>query len=61
MQDERFARQIALPGFGTEAQAALSAARVLVIGAGGLGSTVIPALAAAGSAPSGSSTTTSSN
>jgi len=48
MQDERFARQIALPGFGTEAQAALSAARVLVIGAGGLGSTVIPALAAAG-------------
>ncbi|MES2170139.1 MAG: HesA/MoeB/ThiF family protein, partial [Actinomycetota bacterium] len=43
-----FARQIALPGFGTEGQAALARARVLVVGAGGLGSSVIPALAAAG-------------
>ena len=48
MQEERYARQVALPGFGTTAQQALGAARVLVIGAGGLGSTVIPALAAAG-------------
>ena len=48
MEQERYARQIALPGFGTTAQQALGDARVLVIGAGGLGSTVIPALAAAG-------------
>jgi len=48
MQQERYARQVALPGFGTAAQQALADARVLVIGAGGLGSTVIPALAAAG-------------
>jgi molybdopterin/thiamine biosynthesis adenylyltransferase/rhodanese-related sulfurtransferase len=44
----RYARQLALPGFGLEAQRALAAARVLVIGAGGLGSSVLPALAAAG-------------
>jgi molybdopterin/thiamine biosynthesis adenylyltransferase/rhodanese-related sulfurtransferase len=44
----RYARQLALPGFGLDAQRALGAARVLVIGAGGLGSSVIPALAAAG-------------
>jgi molybdopterin/thiamine biosynthesis adenylyltransferase/rhodanese-related sulfurtransferase len=44
----RFSRQIVLPGFGEEAQRRLAAARVLVIGAGGLGSTVIPAIAAAG-------------
>jgi molybdopterin/thiamine biosynthesis adenylyltransferase/rhodanese-related sulfurtransferase len=43
-----FARQVALPGFGVEGQAALGRARVLVVGAGGLGSAVIPALAAAG-------------
>ncbi|WP_411699747.1 ThiF family adenylyltransferase [Conyzicola sp.] len=44
----RYARQIALPGFGLAAQRSLADARVLVIGAGGLGSTVIPALTAAG-------------
>ena len=44
----RYARQVSLPGFGIEAQQALGRARVLVIGAGGLGSSVIPALAAAG-------------
>jgi len=44
----RYARQLALPGFGPEAQLRLADARVLVIGAGGLGSSVIPALAAAG-------------
>jgi adenylyltransferase/sulfurtransferase len=43
-----FARQIALPGFGAEGQAALGRASVLVVGAGGIGSAVIPALAAAG-------------
>lgn len=37
-----------MPGFGAEAQERLAAARVLVIGAGGLGSTVLPALAGAG-------------
>jgi adenylyltransferase/sulfurtransferase len=46
--DARYSRQLALPGFGVAAQRRLGAARVLVIGAGGLGSTVIPALAAAG-------------
>lgn len=44
----RYDRQIAVPGVGPEGQARLSAARVLVVGAGGLGSAVIPALAAAG-------------
>jgi molybdopterin/thiamine biosynthesis adenylyltransferase/rhodanese-related sulfurtransferase len=44
----RYSRQVALPGFGAAAQEALATARVLVIGAGGLGSTAIPALAAAG-------------
>jgi len=46
--DVRYARQVALPGWGAGAQSRLAAARVLVIGAGGLGSTVIPALAGAG-------------
>ncbi len=48
MDVQRYSRQLALPGFGRAAQARLAAARVLVIGAGGLGSAVIPALAAAG-------------
>src|SRR6187402_443825 len=46
--DARYSRQLVLPGFGESAQQALGAARVLVIGAGGLGSSVLPALAAAG-------------
>jgi adenylyltransferase/sulfurtransferase len=44
----RFARQIVLPGFGDAAQDRLTGSRVLVVGAGGLGSTVIPTLAGAG-------------
>src|SRR5690606_11174957 len=40
--------QISLPGFGEEAQRRLAAARVLVIGAGGLGSASVPYLAGAG-------------
>jgi len=43
---ERYSRQILLAG--SSAQEALKNARVLVIGAGGLGSTILPALAAAG-------------
>jgi adenylyltransferase/sulfurtransferase len=44
----RFLRQRVLTGFGANAQRSLAEAQVLVIGAGGLGSAVIPALAAAG-------------
>jgi molybdopterin/thiamine biosynthesis adenylyltransferase/rhodanese-related sulfurtransferase len=44
----RFARQRILAGFGTDGQAALAGAHVLVLGAGGLGSAVLPLLAAAG-------------
>ncbi|WP_336626729.1 MULTISPECIES: ThiF family adenylyltransferase [unclassified Microbacterium] len=45
---DRFSRQLALPGFGELAQRRLRAARVLLIGAGGLGSAVAPILAGAG-------------
>ena len=44
----RYSRQLALPGFGEVAQRRLGAARVLLIGAGGLGSAVAPLLAGAG-------------
>ncbi len=44
----RHARQLVLPGFGETAQRALTTARVLVIGAGGLGSAVLPQLVGAG-------------
>ncbi|UXW86286.1 ThiF family adenylyltransferase [Microbacterium azadirachtae] len=44
----RYSRQLMLPGFGESAQRRLAAARVLVIGAGGLGSALIPALAGSG-------------
>jgi sulfur-carrier protein adenylyltransferase/sulfurtransferase len=44
----RYSRQLMLPGFGAAGQAALGGARVLVIGAGGLGSAVLPQLAAMG-------------
>lgn len=44
----RFSRQIMLPGFGELAQRRLATARVLVVGAGGLGSALVPYLAGAG-------------
>jgi molybdopterin/thiamine biosynthesis adenylyltransferase/rhodanese-related sulfurtransferase len=47
-QLERGARTISLPGIGLDGQRRLRAARVLVIGAGGLGSPVLQYLAAAG-------------
>ncbi|MEO8528691.1 MAG: ThiF family adenylyltransferase [Pseudolysinimonas sp.] len=44
----RFARQRVLVGFGDDAQRRLAESHVLVIGAGGLGSAILPILAAAG-------------
>jgi len=46
--DARFLRQRTLEGFGAPAQERLAAAHVVVVGAGGLGATVLPTLAAAG-------------
>jgi len=43
----RYARQLSLPEFGAEGQDKLRAARVLLIGAGGLGSPAATYLAAA--------------
>lgn len=47
-QAERYRRHIDLAGFGAAGQETLLAARVLVVGAGGLGSAALPYLAAAG-------------
>jgi molybdopterin/thiamine biosynthesis adenylyltransferase len=46
--DRRYVRQIKMVGFGDAAQARLAASKVLVIGAGGLGSPLLSYLAAAG-------------
>jgi adenylyltransferase/sulfurtransferase len=47
-QAARYARHLSLPGFGSEAQRRLRAAKVLVVGAGGLGAPVLQYLTAAG-------------
>jgi len=50
---KRYARQIMLPELGEHGQRQLQAARVLIVGVGGLGSAVSLYLAAPGSARSG--------
>lgn len=47
-EKRRYARQMILPGFGEAGQARLKAAKILVVGAGGLGSPALLYLAAAG-------------
>ncbi|WP_448006377.1 ThiF family adenylyltransferase [Agromyces bauzanensis] len=44
----RYARQRVLPGFGAAGQRRLADAHIVVLGAGGLGSAVVPVLVAAG-------------
>ena len=46
---DRYARHIVLPQVGGAGQAKLKAARIVIIGAGGIGSAAIPSLAGAGS------------
>ncbi len=48
MEKNRYARQIILPEIGANGQKRLSAASILCVGAGGLGSAALPYLAASG-------------
>ncbi len=48
MSTKRYNRQVQIPGFGKEAQQKLADAKVLIIGAGGLGCPVITYLASSG-------------
>ncbi len=48
VDDEMFARQIRLPEVGTEGQAALAEARVLLVGVGGLAAGSLPSLVGSG-------------
>ncbi len=50
---ERYSRHLSLPGFGVQGQQKLRAAKVLVVGAGGLGSAVLKYLTAAGTGRTG--------
>jgi len=45
---DRYARQIVLPQFGGVGQRKLKEAKIAIVGAGGIGSAIIPALAGAG-------------
>ncbi len=45
---QRYARHLTIPSFGVEGQKKLKAAKVLVVGSGGLGSPLLLYLAAAG-------------
>lgn len=47
-EQQRYIRQMILPGFGTEAQAKLLAARLCIVGMGGLGCPILQYLVAAG-------------
>ena len=47
-EQQRYIRQMILPGFGNEAQAKLLAARVCIVGMGGLGCPILQYLVAAG-------------
>ena len=47
-EQQRYSCQVSLPGFGAEAQQALTKARVLIVGMGGLGCPAAQYLAAAG-------------
>ncbi|MDB4107723.1 HesA/MoeB/ThiF family protein [Bacteroidia bacterium] len=48
MIEDRYTRQIALPQVGIDGQEKLKKARVLIVGAGGLGNAVLPYLASSG-------------